>query len=139
MFGVGPMTPGAGGSLPAHVIGGNGNPALSAQRVNPFTFQGDIQGDETTQRLIRAHGILMLIAWPLMAVTAIFFAAWMRPALPNGEWFQVHRVLMVGSIVVASIGFILIFVAYRNGNPPGLLNLSGNVRGCDYRVWLAWP
>ena len=32
----------------------------------------------------------MLIAWPLLAFTAIFFAAWMKPALPNGEWFQVR-------------------------------------------------
>ena len=40
----------------------------------------------------------MIIAWPLLAVTAIFFAAWMRPALPNGEWFQVHRAVMLGSL-----------------------------------------
>ncbi len=39
--------------------------------------------------LIRAHGVFMIIAWPLLAVTAIFFATFMRPALPNGEWFQV--------------------------------------------------
>ena len=46
---------------------------------------------ETVHRpnLIRAHGVLMIIAWPLLAVTAIFFALFMRPALPNGEWFQV--------------------------------------------------
>ena len=41
--------------------------------------------------LLRAHGIIMLIAWPLLAVSGIFFAAWMRPALPNGEWFQVNQ------------------------------------------------
>ena len=34
-------------------------------------------------------GILMIISWPVLVVAAIFFAAWMKPALPNGEWFQV--------------------------------------------------
>ena len=39
--------------------------------------------------LIRAHGILMIVTWPVLAVTGIFFAAWMKPALPKAEWFQV--------------------------------------------------
>ena len=34
-------------------------------------------------------GILMLISWPILASIAIFIASWMKPALPNGEWFQV--------------------------------------------------
>ncbi len=48
----------------------------------------DVFNDVHRPNLIRAHGILMIIAWPLLAVTAIFFALFMRPALPNGEWFQ---------------------------------------------------
>lgn len=129
MYGVRPATPSAGSFL-SHVQGAGGNPLLSAQRVNPLTDVGEVGADNTRPRLIRAHGILMLIAWPLMAVMAIFFAAWMRPALPNGEWFQIHRFLMSGSIVVAVVGFILIFVANRNNSPPGLINLgSDNVSG----------
>lgn len=31
----------------------------------------------------------MLISWPLLATNAIFFASWLKPALPNGGWFQV--------------------------------------------------
>ena len=34
-------------------------------------------------------GILLILSWPLLVVATIFFAAWMKPALPNGEWFQV--------------------------------------------------
>ena len=41
-------------------------------------------------QLLRLHGILMIVAWPLLALCGIFFASWMSPALPNGEWFQVH-------------------------------------------------
>ena len=114
-----------------HVLGVGGNPVLSGQRVNPAVDGGAVAGDVTRQRLVRAHGILMLIAWPLMAVLAIFFAAWMRPALPNGEWFQIHRFLMTGSIVVGVVGFVLIFIANRNNSPPGLINLgSDNVSLC---------
>ena len=127
LFGVRPSDPVAAGSFLPHVLGGVGNPRVSAQQINPSTSQGNFEADETGPRLIRAHGIMMLIAWPLMAVMAIFFAAWMRPALPNGEWFQVHRLLMSGSIFVASIGFILIFVANRNNDPPGLISFSNNV------------
>ena len=39
--------------------------------------------------LVLAHGVLMLVAWPLLATIAIFFASWMKPALPKGGWFQV--------------------------------------------------
>ena len=43
--------------------------------------------------LTKVHGILMLIAWPLLAVTGIFFAAWMKPALGPPpmppKWFTV--------------------------------------------------
>ena len=71
----------------------------------------------------------MIIAWPLLAVTAIFFAAWMRPALPNGEWFQVHRAVMLGSLFIGAVGFLLIFVGSRDNPTPGLITLGGtNVR-----------
>ena len=40
-------------------------------------------------------GIIMIFSWPMLAVTAIFFPAWLKPALPEGEWFQVLRLLHV--------------------------------------------
>ena len=43
----------------------------------------------------------MLIAWPVLASTAIFFATWMKPALPNGEWFQVYVCVCVCVCVCA--------------------------------------
>lgn len=65
-------------------------PRLSDGRFNPARDSGNIGIDTFEQQLLQAHGILMLIAWPLLAFTAIFFAAWMKQALPNGEWFQVR-------------------------------------------------
>ena len=63
---------------------------LTGDRVNPVRDEtvGPIESAPLNP-LVQAHGIFMTIAWPILAVTGIFFAAWMRPALPNGEWFQV--------------------------------------------------
>ena len=69
----------------------------------------------------------MIIAWPMLGFTSVFFAAWMRPALPNGQWFQVHRILMLGSLVIGIVGFFIIFVGERHRNPPGLIPLNKNV------------
>ena len=88
MYGVGPTGSGA-QALNSHVQGAAGNPLLSADRVNAMVDSGDLGENFPMVQLLRAHGILMLIAWPLLAISGIFFAAWMRPALPNGEWFQV--------------------------------------------------
>ncbi len=55
----------------------------------------------------------------------MFFALFMRPALPNGEWFQAHRALMVMSLIVGLLGFFFIFVAqYRRQPNPGLINFN---------------
>ena len=64
-------------------------PTLSNEKYNPAKDSGEIGVSTLNEKLIAAHGALMLIAWPLLSFTAIFFAAWMKPALPNGEWFQV--------------------------------------------------
>ena len=74
------------GSFPVHEV----TPMLTGDRVNPVRDEtvGPIESAPLNP-LVQAHGIFMTIAWPILAVTGIFFAAWMRPALPNGEWFQV--------------------------------------------------
>ena len=105
MYGVGPTGSGA-QALNSHVQGAAGNPLLSADRVNAVVDSGDLGNDFPMVQLLRAHGILMLIAWPLLAISGIFFAAWMRPALPNGEWFQVNTymyVLIIGHRTCKSI------------------------------------
>ena len=66
-------------------------PDISDSPYNVVTDSGgiDVSRYRYKEQLVKAHGILMLIAWLLLASTAIFFAMWMKPALPNGEWFQV--------------------------------------------------
>ncbi len=75
-------------SLFRHETGTTRNPLISSATVNPVVDSGSV-GAFPTLPLLRFHGILMIVAWPLLAVCGIFFASWMRPALPNGEWFQV--------------------------------------------------
>ena len=88
LYGVGPTGTGAAALLP-HNLGPGGNPLVSGGRVNAVADAGAAVPFPTVN-LLRAHGILMLISWPLLAISGIFFAAWMRPALPNGEWFKVE-------------------------------------------------
>ena len=40
--------------------------------------------------LTKAHGILMIIAWPIVAGTAIYYPAYLKVVLSKkGEWFHV--------------------------------------------------
>ena len=93
----------------------------------------------------------MILSWPLLVVAAIFFAAWMKPALPNGEWFQVffyygrkiclythytpvfvfifqfHRAFMLAALFLTTVGFILAFVASAQNSTPGLITFCPQV------------
>ena len=66
----------------------------------------------------------MIVAWPFLAYMGKFMAAHMKPALPNGGWFQVHRIFMIMALFFACVGFLLIFVAFRNAPTRGLITLG---------------
>ena len=73
--------------LPIHDV----SPKISAKKYNPARDNASGKEDNFPKLpLVRAHGVLMLIAWPLFGMSGIFFAVWMRPALPKGQWFQVY-------------------------------------------------
>lgn len=118
------------GRLRTHIGERTPLPSISSTKLNPVKDSGvilDVSTFENVKRgLIRAHGIMMLIAWPLVAATGIFFAAYMRQALPKGGWFQVHRVLMIVSLLVAAVAFLIIFVSQSHNSIPGLIKLGAN-------------
>ena len=95
--------------LDSHSGGGNAVRSMSAEQVNPAQTGGTVGGSEfdrvTRPRLIRAHGTLMIIAWPMLAVMGIFFTVFMRPAMPDGGWFQVSRLVYV---ILLSIHLIFV-------------------------------
>ena len=84
-------------------------PQISTKKYDPVKDKTKGEGDNFPKLpLVRAHGTLMLIAWPLFGVCGVFFASWMRPALPKGQWFQVsdqqHESSFPMYILVPSLG-----------------------------------
>ena len=66
--------------------------------INPLNDRDNVVAAtrELSKSVVRAltkiHGILMIFAWPILAGTAIYFAAYMKPVLrKKGEWFYVSR------------------------------------------------
>ena len=70
----------------------------------------------------------MILAWPILAYLGITMARFMKPALPNGRWFQAHRILVLTSLFFTCLAFLLIFVAFRNNETRGLITLGDMVR-----------
>ena len=66
----------------------------------------------------------MVFAWPVLAWLGISMARHMKPALPNGGWFLLHRGLVISSLVFTCISFGLIFIAFRNTDIRGLITLG---------------
>ncbi len=125
LFGVGQDQ--AAHSLRQHSLHLLNIPQVSQKPVIPASDKGDFGADTIyPPALTRAHGILMWIAWPVLACTGIFFAMWMRPVLPGGAWFQIHRALMLTSLAVGLVGFACIFIAqYRK---KGMIDFADIVR-----------
>lgn len=66
----------------------------------------------------------MVFAWPILAWLGIAMARYMKPALPNGGWFFMHRILVISSLAFTCISFALIFIAFRNNQVRGLITLG---------------
>ena len=66
-------------------------PAISSTTTNPARYSGDVGSIKLRKALSKAHGILMIVAWPWLTGTAMLFAAFLKPVLKKGKWFQVWR------------------------------------------------
>ena len=74
-------------------------PAISSTTANPARYSGDVGSIKLRKALSKAHGILMIVAWPWLAGTAMLFAAFLKPVLKKGKWFQVwHPSLDLSSL-----------------------------------------
>ena len=56
--------------------------------------------------------------------------------MPNGEWLQAHRALLVTSLFIAIVGFFTAFIANANQSTPGFVDTS-NVSS-DSNNFLYW-
>uniref|UniRef100_A0A8C6UXG8 Ferric-chelate reductase 1a n=1 Tax=Neogobius melanostomus TaxID=47308 RepID=A0A8C6UXG8_9GOBI len=94
-------------------------PLVSEHRVlltaNPIMLRGS-----RGPTLLKAHGALMLLAWMLTGSVGTFIAnfykeEWAAHSLLGQKlWFQVHRGLMVVTVLLTAVGFCMPF-AYRRG------------------------
>lgn len=72
-----------------HDMGPEDIPKITNELLNPVTLRASIDDQFPRTILLQVHGMIMIIAWSLLATTGILFAACMKPTLPNGEWLQV--------------------------------------------------
>ncbi|KFQ43141.1 PREDICTED: ferric-chelate reductase 1 [Nestor notabilis] len=77
-------------------------------------------GGSRSPRLIKAHGALMFIAWITTVSIGVIVARFFKPVWSHSflfgkeVWFQVHRMLMLTTVMLTSISFVLPFI-YRGG------------------------
>ena len=73
--------------------------------------------------LVKAHGVLMLLAWILIyAVLVLFVSSRKRDFIDLSRknwWFQTIRALSITAVVVMVIG---IFLVNKNNSPPSLIS-----------------
>lgn len=84
------------------------------------TIVYNLQSDSTRRSLMKAHGIIMIFTWILLASTGILVARHFKPCWPEKKvcgkalWFAIHRAIMLSAVTLTIIAFILILV-YKNG------------------------
>ncbi|XP_041824125.1 putative ferric-chelate reductase 1 isoform X2 [Melanotaenia boesemani] len=92
-------------------------PLISSSQKVITGFPEDLRGSRSPL-LIKIHGVLMLTAWMWTVNTAVFIARHYKQldAILLGQrlWFQLHRTMMVLSVVLTGVAFILPFI-YRRG------------------------
>ena len=64
-------------------------PTISSTTINPADQTGGPTFSLLHRALTKTHGVLMIVAWPVLAGTAVLFPAFLKPVLKKGKWFQV--------------------------------------------------
>ncbi|XP_040911598.1 putative ferric-chelate reductase 1 [Toxotes jaculatrix] len=93
---------------------------LVSTRKKRITGPPEVLTGSRGPTIMKAHGVLMLLAWMLTGSIGTFIASFYRSDWPNqtllGQkiWFQVHRGLMVLTVTLTIVAFCLPFF-YRKG------------------------
>ncbi|KAI4885782.1 hypothetical protein NFI96_019472 [Prochilodus magdalenae] len=94
-------------------------PLISAQR-KAITGPAEIVTGSHSPIIMKCHGALMLIAWMVAGSTGMLMARYFKPDWPEqtllGQriWFQVHRGLMMLTLILTLAGFVLPFIYRRH-------------------------
>ncbi|XP_073213046.1 putative ferric-chelate reductase 1 isoform X2 [Lepidochelys kempii] len=76
-------------------------------------------GGSRSPLLLKLHASLMFVAWMTTVSIGVIVARFFKPVWPHSLfgkeiWFQVHRMLMLTTVLLTSIAFVLPFI-YRGG------------------------
>jgi len=90
--------------------------ASTGGELNLLTGEVTLIEEDLTLQIV--HGVLMWLAWAILASVGIFSSAF-RSFLPKGPiWFKIHRGVQASVVVIDLIGFIIAIVfTAQNGNP----------------------
>ncbi|XP_071985018.1 putative ferric-chelate reductase 1 isoform X2 [Engystomops pustulosus] len=92
-------------------------PLITSKMYNVSESVEDVGGSRSPL-LIKFHGAMMFIAWMTTVSIGVLIARFFKPVWPTstlfGEkvWFQLHRILMVSTVLLTVVAFVLPFV-YR--------------------------
>nr|XP_058952014.1 putative ferric-chelate reductase 1 [Pocillopora verrucosa] len=85
----------------------------STSKVDVCKLNTALESKTTDNKLLKAHGSLMVVAWVGFATLAMFAARYMKDAWGKlfglKKWFQVHRALTVSCLIFTLVGFVLVF------------------------------
>ncbi|CAL1540341.1 unnamed protein product [Lymnaea stagnalis] len=75
----------------------------------------DISSQSLDNKMVKAHGILMVGAWIFLASIGIVLARYFKPVWTSTMcsekiWFQIHRICMILVFCATAAAFIIIFV-----------------------------
>ncbi|NXN93680.1 FRRS1 reductase, partial [Rhinopomastus cyanomelas] len=94
-------------------------PLVTSGMYNVTGAPQDIGGSRSL-RLLKLHGVLMFVAWITTASVGVVVARFFKPVWCHSFlfgkelWFQVHRTLMLITVVLTTMSFALPFM-YRGG------------------------
>ncbi|XP_062259516.1 putative ferric-chelate reductase 1 isoform X1 [Platichthys flesus] len=97
----------------------NQQPLVSIHR-KCITGPSEVLTGSRGPTIMKAHGVLMLLAWMLTGSVGTFIASFYKQVWPNqtlyGQkvWFQVHQGLMMLTMTLTIVAFTLPFI-YRKG------------------------
>ncbi|XP_073427484.1 putative ferric-chelate reductase 1 [Dendrobates tinctorius] len=92
-------------------------PLITSKMYNVAESNEDVGGSRSPL-LIKFHGAMMFVAWMTTVSIGVLVARFFKPVWPTstlcGEkiWFQVHRILMVTTVLLTVLAFVLPFL-YR--------------------------
>ncbi|XP_072500194.1 ferric-chelate reductase 1-like isoform X2 [Notamacropus eugenii] len=94
-------------------------PLITSEKHNVTDLPKNIGGSRSPF-LLKLHGAFMFVAWMTTGSIGVLVARFFKPVWPKaflfGEaaWFQVHRILMLCTSGLTTVGFLFPFI-YRKG------------------------